>query len=66
LRDYVLCSECGRINWYENDECINCKSNLKLSIDDEDKIEEYIKNEYKEYAGLGYSEEEIDGIYLEV
>jgi len=25
-RDFKICLNCGRINWYENESCINCYS----------------------------------------
>ena len=24
INDYKICGQCGQINWYENESCINC------------------------------------------
>ena len=62
--DYKKCLECGKINWYENDVCIGCHYNI--FDDNEYKVNLAIADEYTQYEDLGYTEEEIDNIYIEV
>ena len=62
--DYKLCSECGYLNWYENQYCVQCPSD---EFDNKsDHVQMYITDDYKFYESEGYTEEEIDNILLEV
>lgn len=29
ITDYIICKECSRENWYENDSCISCGWSFK-------------------------------------
>jgi hypothetical protein len=66
---YKICPACNKINWYENSQCINCLEDLEEVeiVKDEAKWISIITGEYDFWINQeGYTEEEIDGIYLEV
>ena len=71
-QDYKVCRACGRINWYENKECIECGSDD--FSDNVSLVEEYIQEEYRFYTqeyesfedGKPLTEEEADFIKIEV
>ncbi len=62
--DFKLCKQCERINWYENKICHCC--NGKEFNDHGKKIIEYVEYDYKFYKKLGYDEEEIDKILVDI
>ena len=65
--DLKVCSDCGRINWYDNTECIciNCNSNNFL--EDKNSVSNAIAGEYTFYMNEeGMTEEEVDHILIEV
>ena len=63
--DYKLCSHCNRINWYENEVCIDCScSSFK---ENGSSVEKYIQNEYDFYTQEeGYTEAEADNVLIDV
>jgi len=58
--DLKSCSKCKKINWYENENCVNC-GNTKFKKNDK-KIVAEIQSDYKFWKGQGYSEYESDNI----
>lgn len=62
--DFKICSECGAINWYENEACLRC-GNDKFS-EEEKSVQEAIEKDYEFYREEGYEEEEIDAIVTDV
>ena len=64
LSDFKLCKSCGVINWYENEVCHNCgKSKFKEFGKG---IKKYIEDERSFYRNEGYTEKEIDNIFVNV
>ena len=63
--DYKLCKGCNRLNWYENEECIECyKTEFKEVGKD---IRKWIDDEYKFWVEEEkYSEEDADDVLVEV
>lgn len=43
--DFKICSQCGKVNWHENENCVVCKGAFR-KVTDKD-IDEMIK-EYEE------------------
>lgn len=43
-QDFKLCNECGILNWYENDECWNCKNHTFTDDKVEYEITAYIED----------------------
>lgn len=63
--DFKVCRHCNRINWYENEICIECGETG--FVKDEKKVKRRIEDEYKFYKDVeGYTEEEIDEMFTEV
>ena len=66
--DYIECNNCGRINWHENDRCLDC--NLSITNPDtmtDKHMDKFIKEEYNFYVnGEGYTEKEFWRITLTV
>ena len=62
--DYKVCLECGKLNWYEKENCVGCNHNI--FDDNEQLVNDTIIDEYNQYEDLGYTEKEIDTIYIEV
>lgn len=63
--DFKICKTCGKINWYENDRCINCKG--KEFNDNKNIVIKYVESDIEFYEEEGYTEDEIlDNIYCEV
>jgi RNA polymerase subunit RPABC4/transcription elongation factor Spt4 len=65
LNDFKVCKKCGRINWYENENCIECSS------DEFDKSREAVRvaieNEYNYWINIEkYTEEEADNVIVDV
>ena len=70
-QDYKVCRACGRINWYENKECVECGSDEfsdNVSLVEEKIINEYqfYMTEYQDMEGNHLTEEEADFIKMEV
>ena len=64
LNDFKICVDCFKINWYENEECVNCH---RMDFDeDEKKVLEIIEMDYDFYLNHGYKEDEIDEIETEI
>lgn len=63
--DFKICKECGAINYYENEKCINCR---KIDFEERDKkVVELIERDYEFYQQEeGYQGEEIDKIFIDV
>lgn len=62
--DYKICLECGKLNWYENENCVGCNHS---GFDETERlVNDSITDEYKFYNSEGYTEEEIDNIYIDV
>ena len=65
--DYKVCKKCKRLNWYENESCVNtdCCSN---SFTDKDiDIEEAFAKEWTFWIDEeGYTEKEADRVRVEV
>ena len=62
--DFKICCTCGALNWYENEICRECNTN-KFDESNE-AVTRFIEEEYSCYEYYGYTEEEIDNIFLEV
>ncbi len=62
--DFKLCGSCNRINYYENEECIECGDNTFQY--DGAGIAESIDMEYEFYKLEGFTEVECDNIEVEV
>lgn len=64
--DYKICRFCGKLNWYENENCIECdtKDNFhKHGLG----VSKFIDNEYKFWINeTTMTEEEVDTLKLEV
>lgn len=63
--DYKCCNDCNAINFYDNEVCWDC------FIEDftergSKEVHKWINKEYEFYEELGYTEEEIDNIEVEV
>ena len=63
--DFKVCKNCNRVNWYENEECIECGKNVF-----DDSKEEVIKNiesEIKFYIETeGYTEGEAEDVITDI
>ena len=67
MGDYVLCPNCGNINWYENAECVSCDSPELENVDIDDKlIIEWVKKEYEFWIRAEYTEDEADEVTYDV
>ncbi|MHB1764963.1 MAG: hypothetical protein ACYCS1_05435 [Gammaproteobacteria bacterium] len=64
INDYKLCSDCGTINFYENEICHSCKRNEFKLIGEG--IEDYVNQEYRYYAEQNYSKDESDEIFVNI
>lgn len=62
--DYKICSGCSVINWYENNECHNCRS--QQFDEDKQKVIVSILNKIESYEDEGYSESEADEILTDI
>ena len=63
--DFKVCEKCGKINWYENEDCIECGEN-KFN-DSKVAVMKWAKDEYDYWMNVeGYTEEEADNVYIEV
>jgi len=63
--DYKLCNKCNRLNWYENDCCIECGSDDFKECGDG--VEKWVNDEYEYWISTeGYSEEEADNVFVEI
>ena len=49
--DFKKCKSCGAINWYENEECVNCGGTKFRELNEEDlkNLEEYADEVSKDY-----------------
>jgi uncharacterized protein with PIN domain len=65
LSDFKVCKNCSRINWYENESCIECGNN---EFDKrEEAVKEALEKEYDYWINIEkYSEEEADNVIVEV
>ena len=74
--DYKVCKHCHKINWYANEECIECGSkeffpnesrlnNGKIEHSD-DRIIKIIEGDYEYYKSEGWEEGDIDDILTDV
>lgn len=54
--DYKYCNECGRINWYENTNCISCPS-VNFDAMTEDDASDLKVDWEEESPGLDYEME---------
>ncbi|RLF36597.1 MAG: hypothetical protein DRM99_02350 [Thermoplasmata archaeon] len=59
--DFKICKECGCFNWYEREECRECKSKDFREVTQKD-----IEKELKFWIKEGYTEEEADGVLYDV
>jgi len=64
--DLKVCKKCNRLNWYENETCISQDCRSEVFLEDEDIIVCVIEEEYKFYKEEGFSEIEVDNIFIEV
>ena len=65
LGDYKICKTCNTINYYENEKCHNCEKAIFDSS--RDAVKKYLDSEYHYYMDeLGYTEKEVDNIYVDV
>jgi len=64
LNDFKVCKECSRINFYENEQCINENCSSIGFFEDENHVQHKVNLEYKFYHDEGYSEDEIDEIEI--
>lgn len=65
--DFKICRACKRLNWYENETCINTDCTSNLFDDSEGEVEEAFSNEWLYWQDEeGYSEKEADRVFLEV
>ena len=62
--DYKVCEECGHLNWYENEQCCNC--DCKEFDSEERLVVLTIEDDYSFYKQEGYTESEIDNMYIDV
>jgi len=62
--DYKLCSHCDRINWYENEVCIDCGHSYFKGCGEG--VEDAAHELNDSYEAEGYIEEEIDNILIDV
>lgn len=63
--DYKICKECKKLNWYENEECIDCGK--KDFIEDEQEVLKWSNEEYQFYMkDEGYNEADADDILVEI
>jgi len=63
--DYKICRFCNKINWYENENCVQCGEYNKFWIS-ENKVIDAIELEYAFWIKEQLTEEEIDTLKLEV
>lgn len=70
--DYVICTSCNKLNWYEND---NCECGDKVIVPDTpvDKVAnslqvlKWIESEYEFYMKeYGYTEDDCDNINIQI
>jgi uncharacterized protein with PIN domain len=63
--DFKVCEKCGRINWYENEKCIECNSE---KFDESEKaVIKAVKQEYNYWINIEkYTEEEADNVIVDV
>jgi len=52
--DFKICEECGRINWYEREYCLDCRGQT-FNEDDNHKVVEQAMD-YREQTGLTHME----------
>jgi RNA polymerase subunit RPABC4/transcription elongation factor Spt4 len=62
--DFKICKGCNIINWYENEECHNCRGKSFKPIGQG--IVKMIESDYDFYKKEGYDENEIDEITIDV
>ena len=63
--DFKICDKCGRINWYENEVCIDCGNDDFR--DDQKEVEIAVDKEIFFYTeSEGYTEEQAENIIVEV
>lgn len=62
--DYKLCKECNHPNFYDNEECVMCQNTSFKERGDG--VIEWLNESYAFYEDDGYSENEIDYIYIDV
>ena len=48
ITDYKICLHCGYINWYENEECINCPDLHREFRDMTEKDAELLLKDYED------------------
>lgn len=63
--DYRICNNCGCVNWYENETCVNHCVESKLEEND-GRVISFVEEEYDFYKEDGYSEVEIDNFTRDV
>ncbi len=65
--DYTICKVCGRLNWYENTECVDTDCSSDILIHEANLFQEWIDNEYNFWLNEeGYMEEEADEIFYDI
>jgi hypothetical protein len=66
--DYKICTSCGNLNWYENEECIICGDDLELSeLMDNEMMDDWFEEEKEFWMNVeDYTEEEVYGVIREV
>jgi hypothetical protein len=66
--DFKICKKCKRLNWYENEECVNfdCDATEEDFDESHEAVEKWIEDEYAFYMDEeGMTEEQVDHILIE-
>lgn len=64
LSDYKECTDCNKLNWYENETCCSC--GLDEFEINEDTVFHNVMSDYRYWKQDGFCEHDIDNMTIEV
>ena len=65
--DFKVCKKCKCLNWYENEDCVRTDCDGTEFDESEEAVNRWVKEEYEFWQEEeGYTEEEVESLYVEV